>query len=447
MQIKQWEDKNLAQYSYAILDESVNKVVLVDPSRNPQPYLDFARNNNSSIVGIFETHPHADFISGHLELHRLTGATIYAHSFVGAEYPSEAFDDGYSLELGNTRLISMHTPGHSPDSISILVEENGKQKAVFSGDTLFIGDCGRPDLRESAGNIHSTRQDLARKMYHTLRNKFMTLDNDVVVYPAHGSGTLCGKNLSKESSGTIGSEKKYNWSLQEATEDEFVKNLLLDQPFIPVYFPHDVEINRKGAADLKTAINSVKMESADPATRLNTNLWVVDVRDEKEYKKGHFPNSINLMETGKFETWLGTIIQPGEKFYLAGESKDQLLRAIERVASIGYENQIEKSLVFTQGNIQDPELDLTTFNKNQNAYTILDVRDPSERKEQIPFKGSISIPLPLLRKKINEIPKDKPIVVHCAGGYRSAAASSMIKSSLNGTAVVYDMGETIREYL
>ena len=214
-----------------------------------------------------------------------------------------------------------------------------------------------------------------------------------------------------------------------------------------MYFPHDVEINRKGAADLKTAINSVKMESADPATRLNTNLWVVDVRDEKEYKKGHFPNSINLMETGKFETWLGTIIQPGEKFYLAGESKDQLLRAIERVASIGYENQIEKSLVFTQGNIQDPELDLTTFNKNQNAYTILDVRDPSERKEQIPFKGSISIPLPLLRKKINEIPKDKPIVVHCAGGYRSAAASSMIKSSLNGTAVVYDMGETIREYL
>jgi hydroxyacylglutathione hydrolase len=207
MQIKQWEDKNLSQFSYGILSDGERKIVLIDPSRNPQPYLDWAKERDATIIGVIETHPHADFTSSHAELQQRTGATIYAHSLLGASYPHQAFDDGASLQLGKIKLTSLHTPGHSPDSISILLEHEGVQKAVFTGDTLFIGDCGRPDLREGAGNIQAKREDLARQMYSSLRDKLMLLNDDVLVYPAHGAGTLCGKNLGTESSSTIGQEK------------------------------------------------------------------------------------------------------------------------------------------------------------------------------------------------------------------------------------------------
>ena len=259
MQIKQFEDKNLAQFSYAILSDSGKKIVLIDPSRNPKPYIDYAKENNAHIEGIIETHPHADFISSHLELNQLTGAAIYTSSLVGAGYTHTAFDEGDKIELENIKLIALKTPGHSPDSISILLEHDGKQKAIFTGDTLFIGDCGRPDLREGAGNLRVTRLELAKSMYHTLRDKLIPLDDDVIVYPAHGAGTLCGKDLSKDSSSTIGKEKQTNWSLQPMTESEFTDSLLSDQPFIPAYFPYDVEVNRKGAKPFNESIASVKI--------------------------------------------------------------------------------------------------------------------------------------------------------------------------------------------
>jgi hydroxyacylglutathione hydrolase len=448
MQIKQWDDKNLAQYSYGILSEK--KAVLIDPSRNPQPYFDWAKENDATIIGIIETHPHADFISSHLELHELTGATIYVHSLVGVSYPHQPFDDGQVLEFGKTRLISMHTPGHSPDSISILLAYDGKQKAVFTGDTLFIGDCGRPDLREGAGNIQAKREDLAKQMYHSLRSKLIKLDEDVLVYPAHGAGTLCGKNLSKESSSTIGKEKETNWSLQEATEEEFVRNLLSDQPFIPAYFPYDVEINRKGAPTLATSISNIKstrtINGASPAD-IDRSLWIIDPRDEKIFKQGHMPHSINLMETGKFETWLGTIIKPGESFYLVGESKEQLQRLFERTAAIGYESQIKEAFILEMALIAEPQLDTREFKTNTNNYTIVDVRNISEVREGKIFSDSIAIPLAELRERINEIPTNRPIVVHCAGGYRSAAASSMIRSSINGKTKVYDLGDRVKQFI
>jgi hydroxyacylglutathione hydrolase len=175
-------------------------------------------------VGVIETHPHADFVSSHLEIHEKTGATLYAHSLVGADYPHKAFDEGDVLEIGDVKLKSLHTPGHSPDGISIVLEHEGKDKAVFTGDTLFIGDVGRPDLRESAGNITAKREELARQMYHSTREKLMKLDDDVLVYPAHGAGTLCGKGLSEANSSTIGAEKMSNYALQEMSEDQFVKS-------------------------------------------------------------------------------------------------------------------------------------------------------------------------------------------------------------------------------
>jgi glyoxylase-like metal-dependent hydrolase (beta-lactamase superfamily II)/rhodanese-related sulfurtransferase len=449
MQIKQWEDKNLSHFSYAVLSDCEKKIVIIDPSRNPQPYLNYAKENDATIIGIIETHPHADFASSHAELMQVTGATVYIHSLVGASYEHKSFDEGDTIEFGKVRLTSIHTPGHSLDSISILLEHDGKQKAVFTGDTLFIGDCGRPDLREGAGNLQSKREDLAKQIYHTLRNKLMTLNDDVVVYPAHGAGTLCGKNLSKESSSTIGKEKKNNWSLQETTEEEFVQNLLTDQPFVPSYFPFNVELNRKGAAPLKESISNIKINehpTEDFNNSLDTSLWIVDVRHEDDFKKGHLPHSVNLMENGKFETWLGSIIKPDEKFYLAGESKDQLQRVIERSAAIGYETAIAEAFIIKTGQEKEADLDLNLFKKQPDDYTIVDVRNTSEVKEKKIFPSSISIPLAEIRERVNEIPTDKPIVVHCAAGYRSAAASSLIHSKLNSNVSVFDLSEAIKEF-
>lgn len=450
MNIKQWEDKNLAHFSYAVLSDCEKKIVLIDPARNPQQYLEYAKEQGAEIVGIIETHPHADFVSSHLEISKLTGATVYVSSLVNVSYKHQPFDEGEVIIIGKIRLSAINTPGHSPDSISILLEHDGKQKAVFTGDTLFIGDCGRPDLREGAGNIKATRESLAKEMYYSLRNKLMTLDDNVIVYPAHGAGTLCGKALSEAQSSTIAAEKMTNWSLQEMSEEEFVKNLLADQPFIPAYFPYDVELNRKGAPGFYDSIRKVKMVSAlkneADASNLQKDIAIVDARAEKEFKKMHLPNSINLMEGTKFETWLGSIIKPGEKFYLAGESEEQLGRLIERAAAIGYEGQIELAFVNEYGTKSTEVLDVENFKNNQEDYTIVDVRNPTEVKEKKVFKNSIDIPLAELRGRVAEIPTGKPIVVHCAGGYRSAAGSSLVQAALNGNAMVYDLGEAIREF-
>lgn len=448
MQIKQFEDKNLSHFSYAVLSDGEKKIMLIDPARDVQPYLDFAKEKEAQIVGIIETHPHADFISSHLEFHQTAGAIIYTSRLVDALYPHQAFDEGNFIQMGKIKLSAIHTPGHSPDSISILLEHEGKQKAVFTGDTLFIGDCGRPDLREGAGKIQLKREDLAKQMYHSLREKLMVLDDDVLVYPAHGAGTLCGKNLSKESSSTIGNEKQTNWCLQPMSEDEFVKNLLSDQPFVPMYFPFDVEVNRKGAAPLQESLLKIEIkESADQNFELNETLWVIDTRKEEDFKKGHLPHSVNLMEEGKFETWLGSIIRPGEKFYLAGESTGQLQRMLKRAAAIGYETAIAEALVVTGGEVKETKIDLDRFKKHPNEYTIVDVRNTSEIKKGKLFSDSLTIPLAELRNRVNEIPMNKPIIVHCAGGYRSAAASSLLRSLVKGNITVLDLGEAVKDFM
>lgn len=447
MLIKQFEDKNLSHYSYAILSECEKKIILIDPSRNTSPYLDYAKENNAQITGVIETHPHADFVSGHLELHQLTGATIYISEGVHALFPHQAFDEGQSIQLGKVKLSAINTPGHSPDSISILLEHEGKPKAVFTGDTLFIGDCGRPDLREGAGKVQATRTELASQMYHSLRDKLALLNEDVIVYPAHGAGTLCGKNLSKESNSTIGKEKQTNWSLQQSTEEEFVKNLLADQPFVPQYFSFDVELNREGAAPMQESISKIKWSEIPSGEDMDKNVWVIDTRKEADFKKGHLPHAINLMEDGKFETWLGSIIKPGEPYYLTGDSKEQLQTMMIRAAAIGYETAVAEYFITTNGTITEAELDVNMFKDHLNAYTIVDVRNASEVKEEKVFTDSIWIPLAEIRSRINEIPTDKPIVVHCAGGYRSAAASSLMHAKLNSNVSVFDLGDAIKQFI
>ncbi len=449
MEIKQFEDKNLAHYSYAIISNGV--MALIDPSRNPQPYYEFAKQQNAIITCVIETHPHADFVSSHLEIHNTTQAIIYASKLVGAEYPHQPFDEGDSIKLGSSTLKALNTPGHSPDSISILaLDENGKQQAIFTGDTLFIGDCGRPDLREKAGKLTAAREELAKQMYYSLRNTFLALPDHVLVYPAHGAGSLCGKGLSDQNSSTMGAEKLSNWSLQEMSEADFVDRLLTDQPFVPKYFPFNVEINKKGAEPYAESIANVKwgemVNSKDKALGLNPDVVIIDSRPQEQFKKGHLKNAINIMDGDKFETWLGSIVNPLEKFYLIAENEVILQSLIERTAKIGYEQQIAAAFLLNFGPLKMQRFDPKELHTNEKDFTILDIRSSSEVASEKFFDDAIHIPLHELRERTSEIPLDKSIVVHCAGGYRSAAGSSIVYSQLQEKVKVYDLGEAITQF-
>lgn len=449
MKIEQFEDKNLAHYSYAVLSECNREIVLIDPARDPKPYYDFAHKHEAKIIGVIETHPHADFVSSHLQIHQQTGAKIFVSKLMHPDFSFIAFDEGAVLEFGKVKLKALNTPGHSPDSISVVLEHNGQDKAVFTGDTLFIGDCGRPDLREQGENLDLKREEFAKKMYISLRDKLMSLDKDVIVYPAHGAGTLCGKALSKASRSTVGAEKVTNWSLQDMSESEFITALTEDQPFIPKYFPYDVDLNKKGAPALEESLEKVvlgrKIEDLKRALELDKQLTVIDTRDSASYKKGHLKNSINIMDGEKFETWLGALVSPDDLFYLAGESKEALTLLIKRIAKIGYEPFIKKAFVLDFGTEQSVELDFEEFKEHPSAYMIVDIRNQPEAESQPAFEGSINIPLHELNKRLNEIPTDKPIVVHCAGGYRSAAGSSLLENKLS--AKVFDLSDRIKEFI
>jgi len=419
-------------------------MIVVDPARDPQPYYDFASFNNAEIIGVIETHPHADFISSHLEIHQTTGATIYASKLLGAEYPHETFDDGDVIHLADIRLKALNTPGHSPDSICILViDENGNDKAIFTGDTLFVGDVGRPDLRENAGNITAAKEELAHQMYHSTREKLMTLPHNVVVYPAHGPGSLCGKNISPDLESTIGRELRENYALKFMKEKAFVDILVADQPFMPKYFGHDVEINKKGAEPLDKSVSAVPR--IDKNTPLEKDALIVDTRPSDDFRAGHLHGAMNIQDGDKFETWLGSIVGPTEPFYLIGTDEESLDALIRKAAKIGYENNIKGALLSPDSMPEKlPEIDQTDYKFHPDHYTIVDVRNWGEVNEKKIFDHSISIPLPELRERMNEIPSGKPIVVHCAAGYRSAAATSIIAGKIDNVPV-YDLGEAVTE--
>lgn len=444
MKIKQFEDKQLSHYSYAVLSECESEIVLIDPSRDIKPYLDYAVEMSAKITGVIETHPHADFVSGHFELHELTGATIYCSKLLGAAYPHKTFDEGESIVLGKIRLKALNTPGHSPDSISIVLEHDGKDKAVFTGDTLFIGDCGRPDLREKAGAITATREELSKQMYHSLREKLMVLDKDVVVYPAHGAGTLCGKSLKDANSSTIAVEIATNWSLQEMSEAEFVQQLIAEQPFVPAYFPYDVSVNKEGTYGVDKALAMVTV--SEEAVVPEPGIVIIDTRSGAEFKKGYLKGAVNLQAGDKFETWLGSIVQPHEPFYLTAADKGTLTVLIRRIAKIGYEPFIKAAFVTSTGAEHFEVLDTDAFANNADVYTIIDVRNASEAKKNPIFGSAINIPLAELRERLREIPTDKPVVVHCAGGTRSAAGSSIIAGGLDGETKVFDLGEAVKKF-
>lgn len=446
MTIKQFKDEALAHYSYAII--SGNKMALVDPARDPFPYYEFAEKHNAEIVAVFETHPHADFISSHNQINMETGATIYTSKQVGAEYPHQGFDDGDTFKMNKVEFSAMNTPGHSPDSICILATDlEADKQALFTGDTIFIGNVGRPDLREDVGNMKATRESLAKSMYHTIKNKFNDLADDVLIYPAHGAGSLCGKNMSSDSSSTLGNERMGNWAFKDQTEEEFVKELLSDQPFIPSYFGHDVDTNKKGPQKFMSGIWTVPFHHS--VSGLEEDYLVIDTRDESEFKLNHLPNSINIMarsEKDKFETWLGAIVKPKEAFFLVIKSAAQYQEIMERVAKIGYENQVMAVITLSDTpKIKDEKIDLEKFKSNPDTFTIIDVRNTSEVENGLKFEHALHHPLNHLRETAANIPEEKPIVVHCAGGYRSTAGYSIVKNA-KPNVKVFDLSFAVSEF-
>lgn len=441
MKVEQFEYKPLSHYSYAVVSGS--QMAIVDPERDPMQYYAFAKANHAKIVAVIETHPHADFVSSHLQIHKETGATIYNSEKSGADYPHKTFDEGDSIEIGNAILSAINTPGHSPDSITIVAEE-GDQTVLFTGDTLFIGDVGRPDLREKAGNMKAKREELAEMMYDTVQNKFTGLPDDATVYPAHGAGSLCGKSLSDAASSTLGNERMGNWAFKEQSKQEFMETLLDGQPFIPSYFGFNVDVNKTGAENLRNAISEVPFQMSASAEGL-----IVDVREQSKFKKGHLKGSINIQATSEestFETWLGAIVEPKEEFSLVIDSPEDLDTVLHRVAKIGYERQLRAVLTLSEKDlIKMQPLDVQDFKKNPDNYTIVDVRNNSEVAEGKFFENALSHPLNRLRETSAEIPTGKPIVVHCAGGYRSAAGSSILEKELD-SAVVYDLSDEVNRF-
>ncbi|RED43609.1 glyoxylase-like metal-dependent hydrolase (beta-lactamase superfamily II) [Winogradskyella eximia] len=446
MKVIQFEDKPLAHYSYAII--SGNEMALVDPARDPKPYYQLAEKHKAKIKAVFETHPHADFVSSHLQIHKETGAKIYVSKLVGANYPHEAFDDGNSVTIGKTIFSAINSPGHSPDSITVIAVDEENNHAMFSGDTLFIGDVGRPDLREKAGNMKAKREELAQSMYHTMQHKFNHLPDATIVYPAHGAGSLCGKNMSTDSQSTLGRERKENWAFKNLTEEQFVSHILKDQPFIPSYFGFNVDINKNGAENLQTSIAKPTFQFKIDNSNLE-NALVVDTRSKEEFNNNHILSSINIIaetEDDKFETWLGSIVKPEESFYLVIQSIDNRDEMLNRVAKIGYEKQLQGIITLDAVNFeQSEELKPNEFEGHLENYTIIDIRNKSEVEEGKFFETAISIPLNELRESKTQIPTNKPIVVHCAGGYRSAAGRSII-STLVENVPVYDLGDEVTKF-
>lgn len=444
MNVEQVYDKGLAHGAYAI--ESDGKVALVDPGRDPQPYIDFAQKHNAEIVAVFETHPHADFASSHLEFQKRFGAKIYINPRVGVYYDFIPLEDGDEVKIGKVTFKTLFTPGHSPDhNTYLLLDEQHKPYAVFTGDSLFVGDVGRPDLREGAGNINMKKEELAAQMYETVQNIFMPLADDVIVYPAHGGGSACGKSMSMdETFSTIGKEKERNWAMQVQEKAAFVKTLLEGQVNIPKYFPYEVEMNRKGFASFEESINNVPRVS-DP-NALDSATLIIDTRSAESFKKGHIKGAINLPDGEKFEQWLGAIVAPNEAYYLLAASPEKLDKVIRKAAKIGYESFIKGALVADVFQEKSKYADATEIRKHPENFTILDIRDNSEVSINKTFKQSLHIPLSQLRERTGELPLDKPLVVHCAGGYRSAVGSSILEKAYKGKVEVLDMGEAIKTF-
>jgi hydroxyacylglutathione hydrolase len=428
----------LAHASYLIGDEETHTAAIIDPQRDVQRYLEAAQRHNLQIRHVFLTHLHADFIAGHLELRDLTGAKIYLGARAQAEYAFTPMQDGDILEFGKVRLKAMETPGHTPESISILVYDLAKDdqtpRAVLTGDTLFIGDVGRPDLRASLGWKPA---DLGRLLYSSLITKILGLPDSTLVYPAHGAGSLCGRNISTETVSTIGDQRRSNYALQPMSEDAFVKMITADQPEAPDYFTYDAVLNAKERPTLEVTLERVLHPlSLEAVLKLkDQGAQVIDVREPDEFSKAHLAGTINIGLGGQYATWAGTLLNREQPIVLiANPGREQ--EAALRLGRIGFDHiagylqdgvqVLEAHPDLAEGTERRSPAAIAAELASPNPPIVLDVRAPKESQNKR-IAGSLNIPLNHLAERLNELPATQNIVVHCAGGYRSSIAASILQ--------------------
>ena len=436
MILEQYYIECLSQASYLIGDETTGRAVVVDPRRDITEYLDDAAKYGLTIQGVINTHFHADFVSGHLELVEATGGWIGFGAAAQTDYPIRRLSDGQHLSLGEVDLEILSTPGHTWESISVLVRErlSAEPVAVLTGDALFVGDVGRPDLVNLGDG---STADLARAMYHSIHDKLLRLPDQVTVMPAHGAGSSCGKNLSAELTSTIGEQRRTNPSVQPMTEADFVELIPRGQPAAPAYFSMDAAMNKRVHPLLDQHRNIPELTAAQGRFALASGVRVVDARSVDDFAAGHLRGSVNVGFDGRFAETSGMVAEVGESIALITDPGDEQTAAM-RLARIGCDNVIGYLSVETVGafpaeladlvqpapRVSVAELDRV---RAENAVTVIDIRNPGERDVGT-IPGALQIPLAELRTQLANVPSDKPIVVHCAGGWRSSVAASLMRA-------------------
>ncbi len=435
MKIQQIYTGCLAQGAYYI--ESNGEVAIIDPLREVQPYIDIASANNAKIKYIFETHFHADFVSGHVTLAEKTGAPIVYGPEANPTFKAHVATDGEVFKLGEITITCLHTPGHTMESSCYLLKDkDGKDYALFSGDTLFLGDVGRPDLAQKAA--HMTQEQLAGILFDSLRNKIMPLADDVIVYPAHGAGSACGKNLSKETVGSIGEQKATNYALRaNMTREEFITEVTDGLLPPPAYFPMNVKLNKEGYANVEDIISEAKAFDAKTFELVanETEALILDVRHQDDFAKGHIPKSIFIGIDGQFAPWVGALILDIKQPILLVTPVGREEETIMRLARVGYDNTVG----YLEGGFESWKkagLDFDTVTSvsaeilqekiGENAL-VFDVRKPGEYAAEH-ILDVPSTPLDFINDHLSEFPKEETFYVHCAGGYRSMIAASILKS-------------------
>lgn len=438
MKVEQIYTGCLAQGAYYIT--SKDEAAIIDPLREIKPYLERAKKDGVKIRYIFETHFHADFVSGHVDLAKATGAEIIYGPGAQPSFKCTVAKDGEEFKLGDVTFKVLHTPGHTMESSCFLLKDkDGKDTALFTGDTLFIGDVGRPDLAQKAADM--TQEQLAATLYHSLRDKVMTIADDVTVYPAHGAGSACGKNMSKETISSIGEQKKMNYALRaDMTEEEFVKEVTDGLLPPPAYFPVNVAMNKMGYENIDTVMErGLKELSADEfETAANeTEALMLDSRIDSLFSKGFIPNSINISLDGQFAPWVGALIPDAKQQLLLITEPGREEETVMRLARVGYDNVIgylkggfdewikAGKEADTINRISPSEFE-KTYKKN-DSETVIDVRRPGEYDSEH-VEGAVNIPLDFINENLAEFPKDKNFIIHCGGGYRSMTAASILKS-------------------
>ncbi len=433
MIVKQLYTNCLAEAAYYI--ESDGEAAIIDPLRETAPYLEMIEENGSKLKYVFETHFHADFVSGHIDLAGKTGAQIVYGPEATTSYDVVNAKDGEVFTLGKVTIKALHTPGHTLESTCYLLsDENGKQYALFSGDTLFVGDVGRPDLLDG----FMTKEQLAGMMYDSLNNKIKPLADDVILYPAHGPGSACGKNIGKETWSTIGTQKAMNYALQTMSREEFIEKVTAGLTPPPRYFFEDARINKQGYDNIDTVLsnNNKALSVNDFTDAMNTGALVLDTRHQDNFEKGFIKGSINIGLDGTFAVWVGTIVNINQPLILvtdAGKEQETILR----LARVGYENVVgyldggidswiaAGNAVATVKSIEPDEL---AAHVGKEHEVVLDVRKIGE-VEVGHVKGATNIALNDLTANLNLLDKSEGIYVHCAGGYRSMIAASILQAS------------------